>query len=209
VLGHQGHQPQRLENIQGVVGNRTIGSETYRDSRRAQRGYWCGPHRQLEIRLRRVGHAAGLFGQDLDVGFGHAGAFGGAVATPTMDRLATNGLRYNTFHTTALCSPTRAALRALVHGQLARPGRSSFWASGWLENGTLHVDLSEDEPPTRAPGPFSERRCEEVLQALYLAGRPEHLPDAIDATLMASQVIDYIVAKGAIAPKVEGRIVIQ
>ena len=45
-----------------------------------------------------------------DVGFGHAGAFGGAVATPTMDRLAKEGLRYNSFHTTALCSPTRAAL---------------------------------------------------------------------------------------------------
>jgi arylsulfatase len=45
-----------------------------------------------------------------DVGFGHAGAFGGAVATPTMDRLASSGLRYNTFHTTALCSPTRVAL---------------------------------------------------------------------------------------------------
>ena len=45
-----------------------------------------------------------------DVGFGHAGTFGGAAATPTMDRLAAAGLRYNTFHTTALCSPTRAAL---------------------------------------------------------------------------------------------------
>ena len=45
-----------------------------------------------------------------DVGFGHAGTFGGAVATPTLDRLAKNGLRYNRFHTTALCSPTRAAL---------------------------------------------------------------------------------------------------
>jgi len=45
-----------------------------------------------------------------DVGFGHAGTFGGAVATPTLDRLAKEGLRYNRFHTTALCSPTRAAL---------------------------------------------------------------------------------------------------
>jgi arylsulfatase A-like enzyme len=45
-----------------------------------------------------------------DVGFGHAGSFGGAVATPTLDRLAREGLRYNQFHTTALCSPTRAAL---------------------------------------------------------------------------------------------------
>lgn len=45
-----------------------------------------------------------------DVGFGHAGTFGGAVATPTLDRLAQAGVRYNQFHTTALCSPTRAAL---------------------------------------------------------------------------------------------------
>jgi len=45
-----------------------------------------------------------------DVGFGHAGTFGGAVPTPTMERLANEGLRYNTFHTTALSSPTRAAL---------------------------------------------------------------------------------------------------
>lgn len=45
-----------------------------------------------------------------DVGFGAAGGFGGPVATPALDRLARNGLRYNAFHTTALCSPTRAAL---------------------------------------------------------------------------------------------------
>ena len=45
-----------------------------------------------------------------DTGFGHASAFGGATATPTLDRLAANGLRYNRLHTTALCSPTRAAL---------------------------------------------------------------------------------------------------
>ena len=45
-----------------------------------------------------------------DVGFGHAGTFGGAVSTPTMDRLAEDGLRFTQFHTTALCSPTRAAL---------------------------------------------------------------------------------------------------
>jgi arylsulfatase A-like enzyme len=45
-----------------------------------------------------------------DTGFGHAATFGGAAATPTLDRLAANGLRYNRVHTTALCSPTRAAL---------------------------------------------------------------------------------------------------
>jgi arylsulfatase len=45
-----------------------------------------------------------------DVGFGQAGTFGGPVPTPTLDRLAKNGIKYNYFHTTALCSPTRAAL---------------------------------------------------------------------------------------------------
>ena len=45
-----------------------------------------------------------------DMGFGVSGAFGGPVTTPTMDKLADNGLRYNRFHTTSLCSPTRVAL---------------------------------------------------------------------------------------------------
>ncbi len=45
-----------------------------------------------------------------DMGFGVSEAFGGPVATPTMDRLADNGLRYNRFHTTSLCAPTRMAL---------------------------------------------------------------------------------------------------
>ena len=45
-----------------------------------------------------------------DVGFGASSTFGGPVPTPTMDRLARDGLRYTEFHTTALCSPTRASL---------------------------------------------------------------------------------------------------
>src|SRR3954467_1651628 len=45
-----------------------------------------------------------------DVGFGASSAFGGPCDTPVAERLAANGLRYNRFHTTALCSPTRAAL---------------------------------------------------------------------------------------------------
>ncbi len=45
-----------------------------------------------------------------DMGFGQSSAFGGPVYMPTVERLAKNGLRYNQFHTTALCSPTRAAL---------------------------------------------------------------------------------------------------
>jgi arylsulfatase len=45
-----------------------------------------------------------------DAGFGQFSTFGGSVPSPTMDKLAAEGLRYNSFHTTALCSPTRAAL---------------------------------------------------------------------------------------------------
>jgi arylsulfatase A-like enzyme len=45
-----------------------------------------------------------------DVGFGASSAFGGPVETPNAQRLAAKGLKYNRFHTTALCSPTRAAL---------------------------------------------------------------------------------------------------
>ncbi|BBX49135.1 arylsulfatase AtsD [Mycolicibacterium poriferae] len=45
-----------------------------------------------------------------DVGFGASSAFGGPCRTPTAERLADDGLRYNRFHTTALCSPTRQAL---------------------------------------------------------------------------------------------------
>ena len=45
-----------------------------------------------------------------DVGFGMCSTFGGPVPTPHMERLAANGLKYNRFHTTALCSPTRGAL---------------------------------------------------------------------------------------------------
>jgi arylsulfatase A-like enzyme len=45
-----------------------------------------------------------------DMGFGQSSAFGGPIHMPTVERLAEEGLRYNHFHTTALCSPTRAAL---------------------------------------------------------------------------------------------------
>jgi arylsulfatase len=47
-----------------------------------------------------------------DVGFAQVGSFGALIETPNIDRLASNGLRYNNFHTTALCSPSRASLMA-------------------------------------------------------------------------------------------------
>src|SRR4029434_5562178 len=45
-----------------------------------------------------------------DIGFGSSSAFGGPIKMPTLEKLAATGLKYNRFHTTALCSPTRTAL---------------------------------------------------------------------------------------------------
>ena len=45
-----------------------------------------------------------------DMGFGHPSAFGGGIPMPAMEKVANNGLRFNRFHTTALCAPTRMAL---------------------------------------------------------------------------------------------------
>src|SRR5690242_19304928 len=45
-----------------------------------------------------------------DLGFAQFGCYGSDMSTPTIDRLARDGLRYNRFHVTALCSPTRASL---------------------------------------------------------------------------------------------------
>lgn len=45
-----------------------------------------------------------------DVGYGACSTFGGPIETPVLDELAATGLRYTQFHTTAMCSPTRASL---------------------------------------------------------------------------------------------------
>lgn len=57
-----------------------------------------------------------------DMGFGTPGTFGGPAAMPTLDKLAQGGLRYNNFHTTALCSPTRQALKTGRNHHTANTG---------------------------------------------------------------------------------------
>jgi arylsulfatase A-like enzyme len=66
-----------------------------------------------------------------DTGFGAAGTFGGPIPTPTLDRLANSGLRYNQFHTTALCSPTRAALLTGRNHQSVGMGNITEFATGY------------------------------------------------------------------------------
>lgn len=66
-----------------------------------------------------------------DAGFGHTAAFGGLIDTPTIDRLAETGLRYNNFHTTALCSASRAALMAGRNHHSVGMGSHALLAMGF------------------------------------------------------------------------------
>jgi len=65
-----------------------------------------------------------------DAGFGSSGTFGGPIQTPTLDKLASGGLRYIRFHTTALCSPTRQALLTGRNHHSAGMGNITEIASG-------------------------------------------------------------------------------
>jgi arylsulfatase A-like enzyme len=66
-----------------------------------------------------------------DVGFGATSTFGGPIQTPTFQRLADSGLRYNSYHTTALCSPTRAALIAGRNHHSCASGVITEMATGY------------------------------------------------------------------------------
>jgi arylsulfatase A-like enzyme len=79
-----------------------------------------------------------------DCGFGASSAFGGPCATPTAERLADNGLKYNRFHTTALCSPTRQAL-------LTGRNHHSVGMGGITEIATSAPGYSSVRPNSAAP----------------------------------------------------------
>jgi arylsulfatase len=79
-----------------------------------------------------------------DAGFGSSSTFGGPGQTPTLDRLANGGLRYNRFHTTALCSPTRQAL-------LTGRNHHSAGMGGITETATGAPGYSSVRPNSMAP----------------------------------------------------------
>jgi arylsulfatase A-like enzyme len=79
-----------------------------------------------------------------DCGFGASSAFGGPISTPTFERLADDGLRYTRFHTTALCSPTRAAL-------LSGRNHHSVGMGGITEIATSAPGYSSVRPKNMAP----------------------------------------------------------
>ncbi|MCQ3828658.1 arylsulfatase [Microbulbifer elongatus] len=66
-----------------------------------------------------------------DTGFGQYATFGGGIPSPTLDKLAAEGLKYNRFHTTALCSPTRAALLTGRNHHSAATGVITEAATGY------------------------------------------------------------------------------
>jgi arylsulfatase len=85
-----------------------------------------------------------------DVGFGASSAFGGPCNTPTAERLAAEGLRYTRFHTTALCSPTRAAL-------LSGRNHHTVGMGGITEIATSAPGYNSLRPNTCAPLPETLR----------------------------------------------------
>lgn len=66
-----------------------------------------------------------------DVGFGASSSFGGPIPTPAFDTLAREGLRYNQFNTTAICSPTRASLLTGRNPQEVGVGYTTNWPTGY------------------------------------------------------------------------------
>src|SRR4029079_6211479 len=66
-----------------------------------------------------------------DAGFGQFSAFGGGVPSPNVEKLASEGLKYTRFHTTALCSPTRAALLTGRDHHVAGTGVITKLATGY------------------------------------------------------------------------------
>ncbi len=105
-----------------------------------------------------------------DVGFGNLGAFGGPIHTPNIDRLATEGLRYNNYTTTALCSPTRAAIltgrnhHSVGFGALAETATGFPGYNGQLPKSaaTLAEILKENGYSTCAVGKWHNTPLEEA-----------------------------------------------
>jgi len=75
-----------------------------------------------------------------DIGFGQAGTFGGPIKTPNLEKLSKQGLRYNNFHTTALCAPTRMALQTGRNHHTANMGAITEFATNFPGNTSVRPD---------------------------------------------------------------------
>jgi arylsulfatase len=101
-----------------------------------------------------------------DTGFAQIGSFGGLIETENIDKLAANGLRYNNFHTAALCSPSRASIMAGRNPHRIGLGSHSLTAMGF--------------PGYNAMPPESAKSVAKVLQqngfVNYAIGKWDHTP---------------------------------
>jgi arylsulfatase A-like enzyme len=102
-----------------------------------------------------------------DVGFGATSTFGGPIPTTTFDRLARNGLRYTQFHTTALCSPTRAALLSGRNHHSANTGVIMELATGFPGYNSLM---------SKSCGTFSETLKQNGYNTAWY-GKNHNVPD--------------------------------
>jgi len=91
----------------GIKKKKVGGHDSVMAKKYSESTEWWAP----EVRPKKDSPNVIIFLLD-DVGFAHVKSFGGLIKTPNIDKLAANGLRYNNFHTTALCSPSRASLMA-------------------------------------------------------------------------------------------------
>lgn len=123
-----------------------------------------------------------------DVGFAAPSTFGGVIPTPALDRIAANGLRYTNFHSTALCSPTRAALITGRNHHSVGFGVVSEAASGYpgydsviskdsstigrilLENGYRTSWFGKDH---NTPTPAREMPCDRPLALVRITRWPQ------------------------------------
>ena len=101
-----------------------------------------------------------------DVGFAHIGSYGGLIETPNIDKLAANGLRYNNFHTTALCSPSRATLMAGRNPHKIGLGSHSLTAMGFPGYNAF--------PPET--GKSFAKDMQHVGSVTYALGKWDHTP---------------------------------
>ena len=109
------HDGLPAEDFQGSIGT------TYRDSEP-----WWPPRVQAPAGAPNIV----LLVLD-DVGYAHLGCYGSDIRTPRIDALAAGGLRFTNFHTTAMCSPTRAALLTGRQHHAAGMGTIVEWCTGY------------------------------------------------------------------------------
>jgi arylsulfatase len=135
-----------------------------------------------------------------DTGFAQIGSFGGLVETPQIDQLAADGLRYNNFHTTALCSPSRASLMAGRNPHVIGLGSHALTAMGFPGYNAIVPPtaksvanyLEEEGYVNYALGKWDHTPLYEVSQVGPFARWPSDEGFAHAYTFMAADVHQFI-----------------